>query len=226
MASYPPPCIRAARQRAKHRRNLLQRKDLLGRSEKDRFPRHAEHHRRRFVLGDRPSASTPYGQEALGSIPAHPREEAGRTVGAELLRQGSEENIDRRPAGVSFWILSEPELALAEHEVAVGRSHQHSPLSERRERIAIGRVGNADGALPIEPFGEGGREQLPDMDDQENGEREALGQPAQNLDEGCWPARGDPNRDGAQTGPPAAMPRSGRKQQVAVPWGQVGPADA
>ena len=37
------------------------------------------------------------------------------------------------------------------------------------------------------------------MDDQENGEREAVGQPAQDLDERRWPARGDPNRDGAQT---------------------------
>jgi hypothetical protein len=100
---------------------------------------------------------------------------------------------------VSFRILSEPELALAEHEVAVGTCHQHFPLSEWRERIAIGRVGNAEGALPIQPFGEGGGEELPDMDDQENGKREAVGQPAQDLDERRWPARGDPNRDGAQT---------------------------
>src|ERR1039457_1163437 len=37
------------------------------------------------------------------------------------------------------------------------------------------------------------------MDDQENGEREAVGQPAQDLDERRWAARGDPNRDSAQT---------------------------
>src|ERR1019366_10646881 len=36
------------------------------------------------------------------------------------------------------------------------------------------------------------------MDDQENGEREAAGQPAQDLDERRWPARGDSDRDGAQ----------------------------
>src|SRR5450759_1789352 len=100
---------------------------------------------------------------------------------------------------MSFWILSEPELALAEHKVAVGGSHQHSPLAERRDRIASGRVGNTEGALPIQPFGEGGGEELADMDDQKNGEREAVGQPAQNLDERRWSARGDPNRDGART---------------------------
>lgn len=69
------------------------------------------------------------GQEALGAIPAHARQEAGRTVDAEFLCQGSEEHIDRGSAGVSFWILGEPERTLAEHEMAIGRSHQHSLLS-------------------------------------------------------------------------------------------------
>jgi len=58
---------------------------------------HAKHHRRRFVWAIVLPPATPYGQEALGSIAAHPREEAGRTAATELLRQGSEENIDRRP---------------------------------------------------------------------------------------------------------------------------------
>jgi len=75
---------------------------------------------------------------------------------------------------VSLWILRQPELALAEHEVAVGRSHKHSAFSRRRKRVAIARVGNANGALAIEPFGEGRCEQLPDMDDQENGKRKAM----------------------------------------------------
>ena len=100
---------------------------------------------------------------------------------------------------MSLWILRQPELALTEREVAVGRRHQHARHAARRERVAIDGVAHADRTLPIKPLGEGGGEEFANMDDQKNRQRESVGQAAQNLDERRWSARGDANGDGAQT---------------------------
>ena len=100
---------------------------------------------------------------------------------------------------MSFWILRQPKLALTDYQVAVGRRPQPASLAARRKRIAIDGVAHADRTLQIKPFGKSGGEEFADMHDQENRQRESVGQAAQKLDARTWSAGGNANGDGTQT---------------------------
>jgi len=78
------------------------------------------------------------------------------------------------------------------------------------------------------------------MDDQENGKREAVGQPAQDLDERRWPPVETPSRRRAaalslerlafRDGAASAVPRAAASIEAGPPggrpMGQAGPVDA
>src|ERR1700730_397833 len=139
----------------------------------------------------------PERKEASGTIPAHTGQKARSSFSSDLLGKRFEKHIDRGPAGIPLAIRSEPELPALNQEVQTCRSHEHTPLPECRQCLAIFRVAPPRRGLPIEPLRKRSAEEIANVDNQKNWDWESGWQSPQYFYNRSRTASRSPNGDDA-----------------------------
>src|SRR5207237_8990302 len=88
----------------------------------------------------------------------------------------------------------QPQTAAPHYEMRVWRCHRHAP-ARRADELSVHRIEDAESGLAIEPLRECRGKRLVDMQDQQQRQRKASRQGAQNLEDRAGSSCGCANRD-------------------------------
>ncbi len=150
---------------------MIQRKNAVRCPHKNRFSRHTKYDGRLLVLRQSQASCLSHGKKATGSILPHSGQKAGRRCIAKLPRQRLEEDVDRRPAGMSLRLVGELNLTSRDNQVSIWWRYQdlaHAPFGKW---CSVGRLYNGEGRPLVKPLDQRIGEEPADVDDQQYRQR-------------------------------------------------------